>query len=185
MYANREKVEYEALVARVRGHFGSGVEVGGYNSHDILKLRSLDAQREAEQARAAEARPINEAATRLHHTYRRSMAAWRTITEKQEYLSKNRRLHFLNGISPALLEPVEQPAPAESFRTADEYDAANAEASILATELETRAQKITSYVGGWEQSTPDQRNLSLILVLADRLERLKTGEVQTALGQKQ
>src|SRR4051812_21278643 len=106
MYVNKDKAEYDALVARVRKHCGSGVEIGGYNSHDLIKLRQLDARCQAEEARAAEARPLNEAATRLHHTYRRSMAAWAAIKEKQEYLAKNRRLHLLNGISPALLEPV-------------------------------------------------------------------------------
>jgi hypothetical protein len=173
MYVNKDKAEYDALVARVRKNCGSGVEIGGYNSHDLIKLRQLDAQWQAEEARAAAARPLTEAAGRLHQTYQRSMKAWGIIREKQEYLAKNRRLHFLNGISPALLEPVEQPAPAESFRTADEYDAANAEASIVATEMETRAQKITSYVNEWERSTPDQRNLSLILALADRVAALE------------
>jgi hypothetical protein len=176
MYVNRDKAEYDALVARVRNHFGSAVEVGGFNSHDVLKLRNLDAKREADEARAAEARPLNEAAGRLQRTYQRSMTAWGAIKEKQEYLSKSRRLHILNGISPALLEPMEQPNPMGSFPTVEAYDAANAEASVLATELETRAQKITSYVSVWERSTPDQRNLSLILALADRLDRLEAGE---------
>jgi len=176
MYVNRDKAEYDALVARVRNHFGSGVEVGGFNSHDILKLRNLDAKREADEARAAEARPLNEAAGRLQRTYQRSMTAWGTIREKQEYLGKNRRLHILNGISQALLEPVEQPSPMGSFPTVEAYDAANAEASVLATDLETRAQKIISYVGLWERSTPDQRNLSIILALAARIETLEQSQ---------
>src|SRR6266850_1596913 len=102
MYVNKDKAEYDALVARVRTHFGSGVEIGGYTSGDLIRLRNLDAQRETDIARAAEARPLNEAAGRLHQTYQRSMTAWGTIREKQEYLAKNRRLHFLNCISPTL-----------------------------------------------------------------------------------
>jgi hypothetical protein len=173
MYVNKDKAEYDALVARVRKHCGSGVEIGGYNSHDLIKLRQLDARCQAEEARAAEARPLNEAATRLQRSWQRCMAAWAVIRDKQEYLGKNRRLHILNGISPALLEPVEQPGPMGSFSTVEAYDAANAEASVLATEMETRAQKITSRVSVWEQSTPDQRNLSIILVLSARIEALE------------
>lgn len=163
---------YEALVAKVR-KYGSAAEIGGRNHNDIQRLIQTGNMIDERLAAAEAARPLNEAIGRLHRTFARSMTAWRAINEKQEYLGKNPRLHFLNGVSPALLEPVEQPAPAKSFRTVDEYDAANAEASVLATELETRAQKISSYVAGWERSTPDQRNLSIILALADRLDRLE------------
>ncbi|SDJ61279.1 MULTISPECIES: hypothetical protein [Bradyrhizobium] len=175
MYANREKNEYDAMVARVRKYYGHGVEIGGYNSHDLIKLRALDAKREADEVRAEAARPMNEAAGRLNATYMRIMNAWRTITDAQEQIAKQRRLHLLNGINPEFLTPVEMPAAMQSHPTVEEYDAANTEAAALATELETRAQKMASYVNGWERSTPDQRNLSLILALAARLEQLETG----------
>jgi hypothetical protein len=44
----------------------------------------------------------------------------------------------------------------------------------LATELEARASKMVSYVGEWERSTPEQQNRSMILALADRLDRLES-----------
>jgi len=59
-----------------------------------------------------------------------------------------------------------------------EYDAANVEAAELATELEARASKMVSYVGEWERSTPEQQNRSMILALADRLDRLESTEAQ-------
>jgi hypothetical protein len=57
--------------------------------------------------------------------------------------------------------------------TVAEYDAANVEASELATELEARASKMLSYVSQWERSTPEQQNRSMILAIADRLDRLE------------
>jgi hypothetical protein len=50
-----------------------------------------------------------------------------------------------------MIEPVELPkwsgrAPAKVA----EYDAANAETAEIATEMETRASKIISYVNDWE-----------------------------------
>lgn len=175
MYANPSKNEYEAKVNRVRKHFGSGVEIGGYNSRDLIKLNALDAQREADEPRATEARPLNEAATRLRATYERKMKAWRIITERRDLLAKNRPLHLLNGIAPEWLDLVEMPAPTGSFSTVAEYDASNAQEAAIATDLETRAQKLASYVAVWEQSPPDQRNLSIIFKLADRIDKLEQG----------
>jgi hypothetical protein len=60
-------------------------------------------------------------------------------------------------------------------RTLEEYDSSTAEISELATELEAKAGNLRSYVSQWECSTPDQRNLSLILALAERLDRLERG----------
>jgi hypothetical protein len=171
-YVNNERAEYDGLVARVRKHFPH-MEISNYCSYELEKLRKLDAQRKVDEARAAEARPLNEALDRLHQTYRRSLATLGVIREKQGYLAKNQRLHALNGISPTLLEPVEQPAAPGSFSTVDACDAANAEASVLATALETRAQKLVSYVSGWEGSAPEQRLLNVIFALADRLDRLE------------
>jgi hypothetical protein len=175
MYANNEKNEYDAMVGRVRKYYGHGVEIGGYNSHDLIKLRALDAKREADEARDRAAKPLNEAAGRFRTTWQRRMKAWGTINDAQAQIAQHRRLHLLNDINPDFLTPVEMPAPMPSLRTAEEYDAANMEAAALATELETRAQKMASYIGVWERSTPDQRNQSLILALAARLERLEAG----------
>lgn len=174
MYANKEKVEYDELVARVRKHYGHGVEIGGYNSHDLIKLRALDAKREADEARNEAVRPLNEAAGRLRTTWQRSMKAWSAINTAQEQTAQQRRLHLLNGINPDFLTPVEMPAATQSYPTVEEYDAAKTEAAALATELETRAQKMAGYMSVWERSTPDQRNLSLILAMAACLERLET-----------
>jgi hypothetical protein len=175
-YVNNERAEYDGLVARVRKHFPL-VEISNYSYHELEKLRKLDAQRKVDEARAAEARPLNEALGRLRQTWHRSVAAFAIIKKNQEIIAKNSRVHALNGISPSLLEPVEPPAEPGRFSTVDECDAANAEASVLATELETRAQKLVSYVNGWEGSTPEQRLLNVIFALADRLERL---EAETA-----
>jgi hypothetical protein len=51
-----------------------------------------------------------------------------------------------------------------------EYDAANAETAEIATEMETRASKIISYVNDWEHSSTEEQNRLLILALADRLD---------------
>jgi hypothetical protein len=60
-----------------------------------------------------------------------------------------------------------------ALATVEDYDAANAETAVLATEFETRAQKISGYVNSWERSTMDEQNRSLILALADRLDRME------------
>jgi hypothetical protein len=174
LYANPEKNEYHAMVDRVRKHYGSGVEVGGYNSHDINKLRKLDQQRQADEILAEQRRPLNEAATRQHVAYERAMKAWRLIGEKQDALARDRRLHEINGLDLALLEPVGMPQR-PGCRSIEDYDLSAAEISELATELETKAGKLRSYVSQWESSSPDQRNLSLILALAERLDRLERG----------
>ncbi|WP_156948572.1 hypothetical protein [Bradyrhizobium sp. WSM1417] len=49
------------------------------------------------------------------------------------------------------------------------YDELDAEAALIATDLETRASKLTRYVSEWEQMTTDQQNRALILAIADRL----------------
>jgi hypothetical protein len=174
MYANPEKNEYHAMVDRVRKHYGNAIEIGGYNSHDINKLRKLDQQRQADAAKAEQQRPLNDAATRRHVAYERALKAWRLIVEKQDALAKGRRLHEINGLDLALLAPVGMPQKPDC-RTIEEYDLSTAEISELATELETKAGKLRGYDRQWESSTPDQRNLSLILALANRLERLERG----------
>jgi len=73
-----------------------------------------------------------------------------------------------------MIEPVELPkwsgrAPAKVA----EYDAANAETAEIATEMETRASKIISYVNDWEHSSTEEQNRLLILALSDRLDRLE------------
>jgi hypothetical protein len=174
MYANQEKREYDALVTRVRHHYGPSVEIGGYNSHDLMKLRGLDAKREVAEAEARASRPLMEAGTRLHKTRERVQRAWRTITDGQATLAKNRRVHAINGATAEMLEPVELPKwDGRTPATVAEYDTANAETSVMATEMEARASKIASYVSVWERSTMDEQNRSLILALADRLDRLE------------
>jgi hypothetical protein len=83
-------------------------------------------------------------------------------------------VHAINGVTAEMIEPVELPkwtggAPAKVA----EYDAANAKAAEIATEMETRASKIISYVNDWEHSSTEKQNRSLILALADRLDRLE------------
>jgi hypothetical protein len=169
-----QKPEYEAMVSRVRKHYGPGVEIGGFISHDIIRLQKLAAQADVDQASERTARPLTEAGTRLYHTRERVQRAWRTITDGQAALAKNRRLHAINGATAEMLEPVELPkwdgrAPA----TVADYDAANAEASVMATEMEARASKILGYVTVWERSAMDEQNRSLILALADRIDQLE------------
>ncbi len=176
MYANPQKNEYEALVARVRKHFGNAVEVGGYNSSDLNKLRKLDQQREAEQARERAQQPMTEALTRLHHTRQRVHRAWQKIGETQEGLLKDRRLHEINGAAAEFFERVEIPTWGEHGSTVEEVDLLNEETAMLATKWEARASKLVSYANTWVSSTPDQRNLSLIMALAVRIERLERGE---------
>jgi hypothetical protein len=169
-----QKVEYDTLVARVRKHYGPSVEVGGYNSNDLLKLRRLDAQREVDEARTRAERPVSEAGTRLHHTRERVQRAWRTITDGQATLAKNRRVHDINGATAEMLETIAMPKwDGSQPATVAEYDAANAETAVMATEMEARASKILSYVNVWERSSMDEQNRSLILALADRLDRLE------------
>jgi hypothetical protein len=172
-----QKAEYEAMVARVRKHCGPSVEIGGFNSHDILKLQKFAAMVETEQANKRASQPVTEAATRLHHTKERIYKAWRKIIEGQETIGKNQRLHRINGAPIECWEEVELPHEMPEwqggFSSVEDYDAANAEASVAATEFETRAQKISGYVNTWERSAMDEQNRSLILALADRLDRME------------
>ena len=168
-----ERVEYDALVSRVRKHFGPSVEIGGYNSHDLNKLHKLAAQADIDQANERATRPGTEAATRLHHTRQRVHKAWCKIIEGQEAIAKNQRVHRINGAPVECFVEVELPKwQGPALSTVEDYDAANAEASVTATEFETRAQKISGYVGTWERSTMEEQNRSLILALADRLDRV-------------
>jgi len=169
-----QKPDYELMVAKVRKHYGASVEVGGFNSHDIAQLQKKAAQADLDQARERESRPIVEAGTRLHATRQRAQKAWRMIADGQATLAENRRLHVINGIDPELLEPVVMPKwdTSELLATVADYDAANTEAAELATKLETQASKLRVYLSEWERSTPEQQNRSLILALADRLDRL-------------
>jgi hypothetical protein len=169
-----QKVEYDALVSRVRKHYGPSVEIGGYNPHDLVRLRKLDAQVEIDQANERATRPVTEAATRLHHTRDRIHKAWCKIRDGQATIAKNQRLHLINGAPADAFVEVEMPIwQGPSLVTVEDYDTANAEASVLATEFEIRAQKISGYVGTWERSAMDEQNRSLILALADRLDRME------------
>ncbi|WP_368507898.1 hypothetical protein [Bradyrhizobium lupini] len=170
MWASKDRNDYEAMVARVRKHYGNSVEVGGYNSHDILNLKRLDADREQHEAKAREERPFVEAGGRMHQSRQRALKAWRTITDASEKLATNRRVHLINGLSAEMLEPAAMPRwPDQGPSTVARYDELDAEAALIATELETRASKLSRYVSEWEQMTPDQQNRSLILAIADRL----------------
>jgi hypothetical protein len=86
---------------------------------------------------------------------------------------KNRKFHLINGVSAEMLEPVSLPVWPSDLRTIEDYEAAIAEASVLATELERQAAKITSYIRGWDTASMAEQNRSLILALADRLGLLK------------
>jgi hypothetical protein len=169
----KNRAEYDALVTRVRSHYGPSVEVGGPNSHDINNLHRLAAQAELDKAKDRETKPIAEAGTRLHRTRERVQRAWRIVTEGQAKLATNPRLHSINGMSAEMLEPIEMPKWSGRASTVAEYDVANAEAAEIATEMETRASKITSYLSTWERSSMGEQNRSLILALADRLDRLE------------
>jgi hypothetical protein len=169
-----QKKEYEAMVSRVRQHYGPSVEIGGFNSHDIIQLQKRAAQAELNQANERASRPLTEAGTRLHKTRGRAHKAWQALADGQATLAKNRRLHVINGVDAELLEPVTMPKwDGKSPATVAEYDAANVEAAELATELEARASKMLSYVSEWERSTPEQQNRSMILALADRLDQME------------
>jgi hypothetical protein len=169
-----QKQAYEEMVAKVRRHYGGSVEVGGFISADIIRLQKLSAQADLDQANERERQPIIEAGTRLHHTRQRAQKAWRTIADGQATLAQSRRLHVINGIDPELLEPAIMPKwdTGKQLTTVADYDAANTEAAELATKLETQASKLRAYLSEWERSTPEQQNRSLILALADRLDRL-------------
>jgi cell division protein FtsL len=167
-----QKTEYEAMVSRVRKHYGPSVEIGGFISHDIIKLQRLAAQADQDQANDRASRPLVEAGTRLHKTRDRAQKAWQKISDGQATLAKNRRVHEINGVAAEMLERIDMPKwPDRAPATVDEYDAANAEAAEIATEMETRASKVQSYVNQWECSSTEQQNRALILALADRLER--------------
>ena len=169
-----QKQAYEEMVAKVRRHYGGSVEVGGFISADIIRLQKLSAQADLDQANERERQPIIEAGTRLRNTRERALKAWRIIADGQATLAQSRRLHVINGIDPELLEPVTMPKwdTGKVLSTVADYDAANTEAAQLATELETQASKMRHYLSAWERSTPEQQNRSLILALADRLDRL-------------
>jgi hypothetical protein len=169
------KPEYEAMVSRVRKHYGPSVEIGGFNSYDIRELNKKAALADQEKASERESRPINEAGTRLHKTRERVQKALKTIADGQATLAQSRRLHVINGVDPELLETVAMPRwdTNKTLSTVAEYDAANTEAAELATKLETQASKMRSYVSQWEHSTPEQQNRFMILALADRLDRME------------
>ncbi|MBW5438607.1 hypothetical protein FXB41_28745 [Bradyrhizobium canariense] len=174
MYQNPERTEYEAIVGRLRGHFGSGIDIGGYTRNDLMRLRKLDAQRAAEVARAQAAQPLNDAIGQLALQHRRAIGAWQQIALGQKGIAENRREHQILGFDVSLVEPVEMPKAIEaSSPSIEAYDKATAEMSRIATDLESRARKLNSAVSQWAQSTPDQQNRSLILAIADRLDGLE------------
>ncbi|UPK28395.1 hypothetical protein [Bradyrhizobium sp. 195] len=170
MYANPQRNEYEALVTRVRKHFGSSVEIGGYSPNDLLRLRQLDAEREAAEAQAKAAKPLNDARAQLHQEHRRAVAAWQKIEVGQNRIAEHKRAHQMLGFDLTLLDPASIPKIVEvSGETIEAYDAATAEMAQVATAIESKARKINSAASQWEQYTPEQQNRALILALADRL----------------
>ncbi len=74
-------------------------------------------------------------------------------------MAKNRRLHSINAAAAEMLDPVDLPEWPSGLRTVEEYDAANAEAAVLATDLERRASKIGSYVRGWDSASWQSRTV--------------------------
>jgi hypothetical protein len=167
-------VEFDALVARVRrANPGAILNLSGRNANDIDRLRQLAKEGGARQAAEAAKRPIIEAGTRLHRTWERVLGAVRTIETGQEMLQKARAVHVANGVPEEFFDPVAELKKPECPATVAGYDAANETASVLAQELETRAHKIRSYVNGWEKMDMAQQNRSLIMALADRLDRLE------------
>ncbi|MBR0685312.1 hypothetical protein JQ594_05255 [Bradyrhizobium manausense] len=174
MYANPERNEHEALVTRLRKHYGNGIEIGGYSHNDLLRLRKLDAQREAEVARAHAAKPLNDAMGQLAAQHRRAMAAWQQIELGQRGIAENGREHQILGFDITLLDPAEMPKKVDaSSQTVDGYDEATAEMSRIASDLESRARKINSAVSQWAQYTPEQQNRALLLAIADWLGRFE------------
>jgi hypothetical protein len=171
MYANPERNEYEALVERLRKYYGHGLEVGGYSHNDLLRLRQLDAKREAAEAEAKAAQPLNDAINRHNREHSRAVTAWQQITSGQARIAENKRVHQIMGFDMALLEPIIAPPAAvePSSRSVEGYDEAMAEMSKIATALENKDRKINSAASEWEQYSPDQKNRALILAIADRL----------------
>jgi hypothetical protein len=72
-----------------------------------VRIASLAAQADLDQASERLSRPLTEAGTRLHHARARVQRAWRTVTEGQATLAKNRRVHAINGVTAEIIEPVE------------------------------------------------------------------------------
>lgn len=169
-------VELDALVARVRRtNPGATLNLSARTPEDIRRLTKLATEGEARQAAEAAQRPTIEAGTQLHRTWERVLTAARTIESSQEVLRKDRAVHAANNAPAAFFEPVPELRKPECSATVADYTAANEALGILANELESRAQKIKSYVNGWEGSGADQQNRALILKLADRIEALERG----------
>ncbi|KQT21721.1 MULTISPECIES: hypothetical protein [unclassified Bradyrhizobium] len=170
MYANPLRQEYEALVGRLREHYGSSVEIGGYDHNSLLRLRQLDAKREAAVAAQKAAKPLNDAMAQLNREHQRAVKAWQLIGAGQKRIAEHKRAHQILGFDLALLEPVSIPGKVEAAaETIEAYDAATAEMSRVATAIESKARKLNSAAAQWEQFTPDQQNRALILAIADRL----------------
>jgi hypothetical protein len=163
--------QYDALVAKVRPHYPN--DIGGRNHNDILRLRTLAAKIDQEEAEERTGRPLIEAGTRFHHVNERIHTAKRKIDDAQASIAKNRKLHLINAVSAEMLDPVEFPEWPTGLRTVEDYEAAIAEASVLAIDLERRAAKIGNYVRTWDTAGMAEQNRSLILALADRLDRLE------------
>jgi hypothetical protein len=106
MYANPQRQEYEALVGRVREHYGSSVEIGGYDHNSLLRLRQLDAKREAAVAAQKEAQPLNDARAQLNREHQRAVKAWQQIGSGQARIAEHKRAHQILGFDLALLEPI-------------------------------------------------------------------------------
>ena len=170
MYANPQRQEYETLVTRLREHYGSSVEIGGYDHNSLLRLRQLDAKREAAVAAQKAAQPLNDARAQLNREHQRAVKAWQQIGTGQTRIAEHKRAHQIMGFDQALLEPVSIPKIVEvSAETIEAFDKATSEMSRVATELESKSRKINSAAGQWEQYTPYQQNRALILAIADRL----------------
>lgn len=170
MYANPQRQEYETLVGRLREHYGSSLEVGGYDHNSLLRLRQLDAKREAAVAAGKAAKPLDDARSQLHREHQRAVKSWQQIETGQKRITEHKRAHQILGFDLTLLEPVSIPKIVEvSEETIDAYDAATAEMSRVATAVESKARKINSAASQWEQYTPEQQNRALILAIADRL----------------
>ena len=163
--------QYDALVAKVRRRYPN--EIGGRNHNDILNLQTLAAKIDREDAEEKAKAPLIEAGTRLHHIKERAHVAKRKIDAAQESMAKNRRLHAINAAASEMLDPVELPVWSNSIKTVEDYEAATGAAEILAADLERRAAKIGSYVRIWDTASMAEQNRSLILALADRLDRLE------------
>lgn len=170
MYANPQRQEYETLVGRLREHYGSSLEVGGYDHNSLLRLRQLDAKREAAVAAQKAAKPLNDARSQLHREHQRAVKAWQQIGTGQKRIAEHKRAHQILGFDLTLLEPVSIPEVVEAAEeTVDAFDAATAEMSRVATAIESHARKINSAASQFAQYTPDQQNRALILAMADRL----------------